>query len=431
MGREPSKSYSIISSSKSIGTLWTHRGTRRPVAEAGEEGAAAAGADLGGVPAPKPRRQPDLRAPRAEPGEGAAERVSKSVLGLPQRLASRLQDGFLGTKSYTEPCYGHSPTHTPASVCSKPASHLRQVGLRRPSQPESPPTGRRMAQDGARSQSFADRAAARHHLHRQGPDADPAGPWPFLPRPRVSDQPTRWVAYPSPCRRHADACCSTEASRTLFQPATLPLCPHTHTRCLGVGGAADGPTQTRTRSPHSDLGHAVRPSAQPAGIRMESSPDRSLSAQPRAAGLQFLWAALPTCSLSLPRTRLPTYPAHLRPKAGPAAGPALLASVSPFQSDCPASLTLCVCYSPQAPDRRRDRGPHLRDAVGRGAAARDRRLPFQVLLLPLPRHLPGSLRLASSTRQQSQRPSHPPLCPRLHPAPWESLARAPEVILGP
>lgn len=62
MDRKRSKSYSshFLFPPKSSGTLWTRRVTVRPVPEAGEEGAPAAGAELGGGLAPQPRREPEL-----------------------------------------------------------------------------------------------------------------------------------------------------------------------------------------------------------------------------------------------------------------------------------------------------------------------------------------------------------------------------------
>lgn len=66
------KATEVISSflSKPTGTLPTHRVPVRPVPEAGEEGATAAGADLGRVPAPQPRGELELRAACAESGGG-------------------------------------------------------------------------------------------------------------------------------------------------------------------------------------------------------------------------------------------------------------------------------------------------------------------------------------------------------------------------
>ena len=68
-----------------ISSLWTHRDPVRLVPEAGEEGSAAAGADLGGVPASQPRGEPQLRAARAEPGERTAGHLRCPCLGTPQR----------------------------------------------------------------------------------------------------------------------------------------------------------------------------------------------------------------------------------------------------------------------------------------------------------------------------------------------------------
>lgn len=80
---------------------------------------------------------------------------------------------------------------------------------------------------------------------------------------------------------------------------------------------------------------------------------------------------------------------------GTASALALLASIIPVDSE-PLRLPPPVCHSFQGPNWRRDRGHHLRAAAGRGTAARDSRLPVQVLLLPLPSHHPQSLCLVRS-----------------------------------
>lgn len=103
-----------------ISSLWTRSDPVRLVPEAGEEGATAAGADLGGVPASQPRGEPQLRATRAEPGELTAEHLQRSSPGAPdgRKLPAVNRVAFSGqsplrspTRITPQPYPDHSAAH--------------------------------------------------------------------------------------------------------------------------------------------------------------------------------------------------------------------------------------------------------------------------------------------------------------------------------
>lgn len=98
-----------------ISSLWTRSDPVRLVREAGEEGATAAGADLGGVPASQPWGEPQLRAARVEPGELTAEHLQPSSPGAPdgRKLPAVNHVAFSG----------QSPLKSPTLITPQPTPH--------------------------------------------------------------------------------------------------------------------------------------------------------------------------------------------------------------------------------------------------------------------------------------------------------------------
>lgn len=233
----------------------------------------------------------------------------------------------------------------PAHVLLRPPTTSARSGSAPPAQHESPPTGRRTAPDGTRTQGPADRTAARHHVHRAGPNADPAGPRPLLPRPRVSDQPTRWGG--SSCvlpqaHRHLSFHWGVSDPVLVSDPprACTRACAHAQRPPRGQprSDSHHAPSHT-TPPPHSGLGRTFRCWVLPSSTL---SSLQALSTQPRAAqagsppGRPFPHTASHTRTHPLARGHSPT--------EGPAPGLALLASIIPVDSEPPPQTS-----SPRVP----------------------------------------------------------------------------------